>query len=143
MVLYHLLDSCKMYIHFYLPLPQIILMKITSTAAAELFAIIKKTSQIKINQICCISTIQYKINKLEKKTPQTKPPRQNSFIQLHLEMSSSINPVVPAMLTLTLKQNRPLKAKVLELLLLVFQHAIEFCNDTLYITILWCVVRSI
>lgn len=51
-------------------------MKITGTAAAEPFAIIKKTSCIKINQICCMSTIQYKINKLEKKnknqTPKTR-----------------------------------------------------------------------
>lgn len=35
-------------------------MEITSIAAAEPFAIIKKTRCIKINQICYISTTQYK-----------------------------------------------------------------------------------
>lgn len=91
MVLHHLFDLCKTSIYFYFPLPQVIWMKITSTAAAEHFAMIKKTSYIKINWIYCMSTIQYKRNKLKKKPPQTSPSKQNSFIQLHLEMSSNIN----------------------------------------------------
>lgn len=64
---------------------------------------------------------------VSRKSASKLKQNQNSFIQLHLEISDNINTMLSALFILILNQNRP----VLELLLPIFQHDIQFCNDML------------